>query len=1254
MKQTIKIITALLVALTMSSGGTWAQTFSGGSGTSTDPYQIKTIDDMTALATAVNGGTSYSSTYFRLENDLKYTGEANNYTPIGKEGDTFQGHFDGNGKTIKGIRYTYTEDATAYIGLFGYTSNNAEVKNLTLDDCLFKKTGMSSGDIAVVVGYASYTEIDNVKVKSSKAIAKKGYAAGITAYAYRPVTNCFVENTEISVFDGTTLEGLAGGIVAYENGGSASNNVVANCTIQANHVGGICGDAVTGGPIDNNHVENCTITGKESAAGISTVAGYYSGYTHGCNHSGNTVAGTTTITVPDGGAAGALFAQYTNYTWATNFYAEEVKVIIGSTTYDGTTARGYYFVGSPSTAPSSPDDYGEDNGAKGGTFYQVKLVASPATFGTVSANRQWCLSGKSMTSTVTAKPNLGSYFMKWSTTDVTLADESAATTTFTQTMTADVTITASFGKGLELTHTFGTTAEVTFWDGGTETAAPTVADLAACTDANKTNRLDNSDGKDHWVIAHIVPTYDPVDNIYWTDEKLLYGMEAAGSLARRRTSGPAVDLRRMLTLLKTDTYTDGSNTLDRHDGAGWYYYKLPKEHNAAAGYYYSMVDGFMVKQFDLSNDVITKSGNVFTVTGAGDWTADFTYDQLSYKFDVKSHQPTLKSVVIKKDGTSLLELTDAADIKKQVKVPEAQLTINPQHSLNLGCVSFMYSWFRGSASTTTACFEITVPFKGSGTESDPWQIETAADLNMLSKCSSIGCWGFDGEYLKQMAAIDMNGITDFQPIGLGLDEGRFFRGNYNGDGKTISNLKYVHKEPAYYINFGYVGLFGCVDGVKGVVQNVTLKDCQFSTEFNASAMGGIAGYVKDGKLLNNRVIGTSSISNTIDNDGLVGAIVGLKDGTATLTNNLYDYGVTVTRKNASGTTETAEAYTKRGITTEVTTPTAHVELTDLATNSGAMMYVKTATISSTASANGSTVAFTDVTPGTDCYAVDGANYYYAPGQNVPLTVTLKQRTETDDIRTFSDELTSLTMNDGKTDTDIKDALSFTMPDAAATVSAMFAESKWFTIPSNKKAWMSFYHEWTDGSAATAATPANYTVTDGSATANDTPKTIEVKTITGVNVLKAEVTTADLGGISFNGVPTLFHCEGGLPALLRFDPVADKTNSVTPYEYFKGTAKDKDMSTYTALYVMNGIGDFYFADDKSTPLAAHRCYVDLGSAAIVLPARLKIVDGEGTGISDNKREPITNNNWYSLDGRKLDGRPTRGGVYINNGKKVVIK
>jgi hypothetical protein len=31
-----------------------------------------------------------------------------------------------------------------------------------------------------------------------------------------------------------------------------------------------------------------------------------------------------------------------------------------------------------------------------------------------------------------------------------------------------------------------------------------------------------------------------------------------------------------------------------------------------------------------------------------------------------------------------------------------------------------------------------------------------------------------------------------------------------------------------------------------------------------------------------------------------------------------------------------------------------------------------------------------------------------------------------------------------------------------------------------------------------------------------------------------------------------------------------------------------------------------------------------------------------------------NSWYTLDGRKLQGKPTQKGAYIISGKKVVIK
>ena len=38
---------------------------------------------------------------------------------------------------------------------------------------------------------------------------------------------------------------------------------------------------------------------------------------------------------------------------------------------------------------------------------------------------------------------------------------------------------------------------------------------------------------------------------------------------------------------------------------------------------------------------------------------------------------------------------------------------------------------------------------------------------------------------------------------------------------------------------------------------------------------------------------------------------------------------------------------------------------------------------------------------------------------------------------------------------------------------------------------------------------------------------------------------------------------------------------------------------------------------------------------------------------NNKEEIINNNWYTLDGVKLDGKPTKKGLYIHGGKKVVI-
>ena len=55
----------------------------------------------------------------------------------------------------------------------------------------------------------------------------------------------------------------------------------------------------------------------------------------------------------------------------------------------------------------------------------------------------------------------------------------------------------------------------------------------------------------------------------------------------------------------------------------------------------------------------------------------------------------------------------------------------------------------------------------------------------------------------------------------------------------------------------------------------------------------------------------------------------------------------------------------------------------------------------------------------------------------------------------------------------------------------------------------------------------------------------------------------------------------------------------------------------------------------------------------------IIDyGDATGILSIDHSPSTidhsSDAWYTLDGRKLDGKPAKKGVYINKGRQVVIK
>ena len=58
----------------------------------------------------------------------------------------------------------------------------------------------------------------------------------------------------------------------------------------------------------------------------------------------------------------------------------------------------------------------------------------------------------------------------------------------------------------------------------------------------------------------------------------------------------------------------------------------------------------------------------------------------------------------------------------------------------------------------------------------------------------------------------------------------------------------------------------------------------------------------------------------------------------------------------------------------------------------------------------------------------------------------------------------------------------------------------------------------------------------------------------------------------------------------------------------------------------------------------------------ITVRLIGLNGTTTAIGtlDTKTGELSFDEWYTLDGRRLDGKPTKSGVYINNGKKIVVK
>lgn len=150
---------------------------------------------------------------------------------------------------------------------------------------------------------------------------------------------------------------------------------------------------------------------------------------------------------------------------------------------------------------------------------------------------------------------------------------------------------------------------------------------------------------------------------------------------------------------------------------------------------------------------------------------------------------------------------------------------------------------------------------GVGTVQSPYLIFTPKQLDTLG--ARPDDWG---KHFKLMADIDLKGYgsTGFHVIGTSEDGP--FTGVFNGNHKTISNLR-------QFQDFGgYLGLFGLVEGLEARIENVTLADPNIASEMGRY-VGALLGALQEGTVSNCHVRagGVRGLS-------YVGGLVGKNDG----------------------------------------------------------------------------------------------------------------------------------------------------------------------------------------------------------------------------------------------------------------------------------------------------------------------------------------------------------------------------------------
>lgn len=168
--------------------------------------------------------------------------------------------------------------------------------------------------------------------------------------------------------------------------------------------------------------------------------------------------------------------------------------------------------------------------------------------------------------------------------------------------------------------------------------------------------------------------------------------------------------------------------------------------------------------------------------------------------------------------------------------------------------------------------------QGAGTSVSPYEISSSSNLLYLAAAVNSGDASYTSAHYKLTNNIDLSGIGNWTPIGVGNtapygqpSNAKPFQGTFDGNGKTISNLTINASDKDDQGLFGYA--------VGATIQNLMLTNCGVT---GYSSVGGIVGEARQSTLSDCTVSG--SVSGDYSVGGIAGSILGVEGKKGSIVN----------------------------------------------------------------------------------------------------------------------------------------------------------------------------------------------------------------------------------------------------------------------------------------------------------------------------------------------------------------------------------